>query len=270
MELTSKGIRKHRDLPLWLWVGLPLASMALRFAAPAVLSEPGWQRQMTEEFGLIQNLTVIFLLPAIVAGILIFLRRRELPRGVGWIMLLGGLAALYFAGEEASWGQHWLGYGTPEALKKINRQDEFNVHNVHNIFNNIPRQLMFIGTIGCVVIPLWLASWPWLGTHFEWLNRRFPRLRPTLQRGIDKLRSPESTWYWLAPNYRLVLISLMVVFLRLPKRLEDVLGAPPSASYADMAFFQGSGEFKEYCFAIVMMFYILSVYLRMAPRKPSV
>ncbi len=265
--MVANTIDKKHDLPLWFWVGLPLASMAFRFAAPAVLSEPDWQRQMTEEFGLIQNLTVIFLLPAIVTGVLIFLRRRELPRGIGWIMLLGGLAALYFAGEEASWGQHWLGYGTPDALKEINSQDEFNVHNINNIFNNIPRQLMFAGTICCVVIPLWLASWPWLGTHFEWLNKRFPRLRPTLQRAIDKLRSPQSAWYWLAPNYRLTLISLMVIFLRLPKRLEDVLGAPPNASYADMAFFQGSGEFKEYCFAIVMMFYILSVYLRMGSRK---
>ncbi|MDY7011251.1 MAG: hypothetical protein SVV80_10945 [Planctomycetota bacterium] len=269
MESASETIRKKRDLPLCLWLGLPLASIALRLVAPAILDAEGWKQQMTEEFGLVQNLTVVFLLPAVVAGVLIFLRRRQLPRGVGWVMLFFALGALYFAGEEASWGQHWIGYETPEALKKINTQDEFNVHNVHNIFNNIPRQLMFVGTIGCIVIPLWLAAWPWLSTHFEWLNKRFPRLRPALQQVSDKLQSPQSAWYWLAPNKRLMLISLMVIFLRLPKRLEDVLGAPPSGSYTDMAFFQGSGEFKEYCYALVIMFYILSVYLRMRSRKPA-
>ncbi|MCD4699710.1 MAG: hypothetical protein K8R91_03945, partial [Phycisphaerae bacterium] len=129
MESASETIRKKRVLPVWLWLGLPLASIALRVVVPAILDVQGWKRLMTEELGLIQNLTVVFLLPAVVVGVLIFLRRRELPRGVGWIMLLAALGALYFAGEEASWGQHWIGYGTPDALKKINTQDEFNVHN---------------------------------------------------------------------------------------------------------------------------------------------
>ncbi len=199
---------------------------------------------MTEEFGLVQNLTVIFLLPAIVAGVLIFLRRRELPRGVGWVMLLVALGALYFAGEEASWGQHWLGYKTPEAVKKINTQDEFNFHNTHNIFNNVPRQLMFAAiVVGGIILPL------------------------VLKRRLAAPEAPKSPRYWLIPNYRLVLISAMAILLRLPKRMEHILGAPSSGSYADLAFFKGSGEFKEYCYAMVIMFYMLSVYLRMRSRK---
>ncbi len=237
-------MNRSRDLPLWLWVGVPLASIALRLVAPAVLDVEGWKQQMTGEFGLVQNLTVLFLLPAVVMGVLVFLRRRELPRGVGWIMLLVAVGALYFAGEEASWGQHWLGYGTPEALKKINTQDEFNVHNVHNIFNNIPRQMMLMAcVVGGIILPL------------------------ALRRKLARPEALKSPWYWLIPNYRLILISAMAILLRLPKRLEDVLGAPPSESYADMAFFKGTGEFKEYCYALVIMFYMLSVYLRMRPRK---
>ncbi len=33
-------------------------------------------------------------------------------------------------GEEASWGQHWLGFGTPEELKSLNAQQETNLHNL--------------------------------------------------------------------------------------------------------------------------------------------
>ncbi len=242
--LTASTIEKKRDLPLWLWLGLPLASIALRLVVPAVLDAEGWKQQMTEEFGLVQNLTVLFLLPAVVMGVLIFLRRRELPRGIGWVMLLVALGAFYFAGEEASWGQHWLGYGTPEALKKINTQDEFNVHNIHNIFNNVPRQLMFAATVvGGIILPL------------------------VLKRRLAEPGAPKSPWYWLIPNYRLIPISAIAILLRLPKRLEDIMDTPPDGSYADMAFFQGSGEFKEYCYAMVIMFFVLSVYLRMRSSK---
>ncbi len=34
-------------------------------------------------------------------------------------------------------------------------------------------------------------------------------------------------------------------------------------SYVNMALIGGAGEFKEYCFAIVMMFYVTSVYLQL-------
>jgi hypothetical protein len=43
-----------------------------------------------------------------------------------------GLAALFFfgAGEEISWGQRILGFETPTALSQVNRQEEFNLHNL--------------------------------------------------------------------------------------------------------------------------------------------
>jgi hypothetical protein len=44
----------------------------------------------------------------------------------------GLLAILFFFGfgEEISWGQRLFGFETPEELKKINTQQEFNVHNI--------------------------------------------------------------------------------------------------------------------------------------------
>jgi hypothetical protein len=43
-----------------------------------------------------------------------------------------GLAALFFfgAGEEISWGQRILGFETPQPLSQVNKQEEFNLHNL--------------------------------------------------------------------------------------------------------------------------------------------
>ena len=233
----------RRDLPPILWLGLPLASLALRLLTP-LLGEERWLRLMTEETGVVEVITVLVLLPAVVTGVLIFDRRRELPRGLGWLMLAGGLAALFFAGEEASWGQHWLGFRTPEAWAKINRQGEFNLHNWHNLFNNVLRQTMMAATlVGGIILPL------------------------ALHRRLSRPGAAKSVWYWLIPNYRLVLIAAMAVLLRLPNRLEHVLPSPPDDSYLGRAIFRASGEFKEYCFAVVMLFYLLSLYMRMGRKR---
>jgi hypothetical protein len=47
-------------------------------------------------------------------------------------MIYLGLALLFFfgAGEEISWGQRILGFQTPEPLSQVNRQEEFNLHNL--------------------------------------------------------------------------------------------------------------------------------------------
>jgi hypothetical protein len=43
-----------------------------------------------------------------------------------------GLTVLFFfgAGEEISWGQRILGFQTPESVAQVNKQDEFNAHNL--------------------------------------------------------------------------------------------------------------------------------------------
>ncbi|HET6594601.1 MAG TPA: hypothetical protein VFG81_03195 [Anaerolineales bacterium] len=40
------------------------------------------------------------------------------------------LVFLFGAGEEISWGQRILGFKTPEPLSQVNRQEEFNLHNL--------------------------------------------------------------------------------------------------------------------------------------------
>lgn len=66
-------------------------------------------------------------------SIAFFLASRRVGRGHGWrraaYLLLG---AFFFiaCGEELSWGQHALGYSTPETVRELNAQDEMNLHNL--------------------------------------------------------------------------------------------------------------------------------------------
>ena len=77
----------------------------------------------------------------LVTSILFFygfrLARKKLDKN--WASLVKqlvylGLAALFFfgAGEEISWGQRILGFGTPQSLSQVNRQQEFNLHNLRS------------------------------------------------------------------------------------------------------------------------------------------
>ncbi len=255
-ELTGQ----RRDLPGFIWLGLPLACVALRLVPP-LLGEYWCRRIMFGEadlknmtagnWAIQENLTVLLLLPAVALGILIFRRRRELPKWIGILMLLGGLAALYFAAEECSYGQDYIGFPTPEWIKARNDQDQFNLHRLetshsllNNLFENIPRQILLAATIvGGMVLPLVLLRW---------------------QRRPEAGKSP---WYWLVPNYRLVPIAAMAVLMRLPDKLDHYFTPPAKGSYLNLAFFETAGEFKELCFALVMLLYLWSVYLRIGPRK---
>ena len=131
-------------------------------------------------------------------------------------------------------------------MKDINDQGEFNFHRTSEWLSNVPRQVLLIGTIiGGIILPL------------------------VLHRRLAAAEAPKSPWYWLIPNYRLVPISAMAVLLRLPDRLDHYFAPPAKGGYLDLAFFAGSGEYKEVCFAAVIVLYLLSVYLRTGKRPTA-
>ncbi len=245
--MKDQHFERPRDVSWVFWLALPLASLAMRLLVP-LLGEARCEFLMRNELGLVENATVLFLLPAFVVSVLIFLRRRELPRGAGWVMLIVALAALFFAGEEISWGQHYFGFDTPKAIAEVNRQQEFNIHNTYgkyggNLVNNVPRQLLNAAMFAAIVLPIVLFA---------------------IRHRLEKSGFRRSIWYWLIPNYRLIPIALMAVLLRLPDKL---FGPQAPDSYLSLSLIRASGEFKEYCFALAILVYVLSVYARMGRRK---
>ena len=75
------------------------------------------------ENGWIEILTVVFLLIAILFGMIFLLLYKIPDHGwVQWWMVLLVLGSLYFAGEELSWGQHIFGWETSEYWQTLNDQ----------------------------------------------------------------------------------------------------------------------------------------------------
>ncbi len=80
------------------------------------------------EDGWMENLTAVWFL---LAGLLLFaaaLFERHFFRSS--VYVLGGIAMVFVAGEEISWGQRIFGFATPDFLLGLNEQSEFNVHNI--------------------------------------------------------------------------------------------------------------------------------------------
>ncbi|KAA1189515.1 hypothetical protein F0M18_14245 [Pseudohalioglobus sediminis] len=131
------------------------------------------------EDSIVENLGALcFFLTSIVA-LFIFLRTRNI------FFLLLCLVFFLGAGEEVSWGQRIFNFETPAAMKEMNVQGEFNLHNIE-IFNSAnfdktyKQGLEKLLTINFLYKLFW-ASWciilPLLVFNFDALNRLATKIR---------------------------------------------------------------------------------------------
>ncbi len=102
-------------------------------------------RAVLREDGPIEWATAMLFAVAFVAGLgaalALFKSRR---RWEAALYLAFALVMFFCAGEEISWGQRILGFETPDALREINRQDEFTLHNIGQSLD-VFKFLMFVG-----------------------------------------------------------------------------------------------------------------------------
>ena len=101
------------------------------FFSTLFVADPWTFHELTREDGWAENLTAVCFL---LAGLLLFvtaLVERRFFRCC--VYILGGMAMVFAAGEEISWGQRIFGFATPDFLMHLNDQKEFNVHNIHNM-----------------------------------------------------------------------------------------------------------------------------------------
>ena len=100
------------------------------FFSSLIVADLDTFRALTREDSWVENLTAVWFL---LAGFLLFgtaLVERSFFRRC--VYILGGLALVFAAGEEISWGQRLFGFATPEFLLPLNEQKEFTVHNIAN------------------------------------------------------------------------------------------------------------------------------------------
>jgi len=119
-EFIQISVNQLKELKFFLFV--PLGIMLLSYFIFFIDKEAF--HILNYEDGLIENLTAIFLLATSLFFLQIFFMTKRA------IKLL--LCVLFFFGfaEEISWGQRILNFNTPESIMNVNRQDEFNIHNL--------------------------------------------------------------------------------------------------------------------------------------------
>ena len=206
---------------LMVFHGLPIAVVLLPFVWVGIV---GNDKLLKGEAGIIENLTVVFLVVAIGFCIAGFRGASQLglpPLQKAWLVILI-LGAAYFALEEISYGQHMFGWEAGEQWKELNDQEETNLHNVHAIFDQVPRALLTLGIlVGGVILPLY--------RHF---------------RGIPL--EPANRFYWQWPSLDCVTIGLLAILIR------------PVLSAIEIDFIN-TGEMKENLFALFIMLYCVSL-----------
>lgn len=225
-----------RRMSPWVTVALPLAVIAGQLVLLSI-DEQLYRTWMRGELGLVENLTVAALVVAAVHAALLFSKRRHVrSRLFGPFALAMAAGCTFFAGEELSWGQHWLGFEVPQKIAERNDQGEFNLHNdplFEKLLDQLPRTLLTLAALlGGVLAPL-------------------------LRRGRSRVpdfdaRTPLG-WIW--PDRACLVPALLAVTVSLPeKAFEAALGEAPA--WADIS----AGETKEMCLALFLMTYLWSLY----------
>lgn len=215
---------------LILYHGLPLFVILLPLVWYAIV---GSDWLLKGEAGIIENMTVLFLVVAIGFNVSSIVRANRLALSGflnAWLFMLI-MGAAYFALEEISYGQHMIGWGTAEAWKELNDQDETNLHNVHALFDQVPRALLTLGIlIGGVILPLY--------RHFR-----------------DIKLDESSRFYWQWPTPDCVTIGLLVILIR-----------PILSVFETEAI--NTGEMKENLFALFILLYCVSIHSRLRQKLP--
>ena len=152
---TTLQLQDAERLPAWLYLWLPLIAAAALLLAWH-LAPNFYKGYVVGEIGILEAIHVIVPLVSIGYCVAILMQREVRADTLVFVwILLGLLGSVYMAGEEASWGQHYAGWLTPESWQAINDQGETNLHNTSSWLDQKPRTLLEIGVIvGGIAIPL--------------------------------------------------------------------------------------------------------------------
>ena len=200
-----------------------------------------------KENGFIENLSSFFLFVAII----FLFKARNFYKNVKFInifLIIKILALIYFLGEEISWGQHFFKWTSPDFFKNANIQGETNIHNISNLFDQVPRTLVIIWC--SLTVPITL-----LINKSQKINENLLKI--------------------LCPDKNLKFLSIILLFFILPDLFVDKLGLHPghvdalgqgieaSVFYDNITFnFLRLSEFHELIFTFYFFIYSLSIMKR--------
>lgn len=192
-------------LPTWAWYWMPILFVVF-LPITRLFGEGVFTWYVMSETGFAELFTAgLFLL----AGIFAFRVARNL-RGTDaqWIsplLYVYAAVGIFVALEEISYGQHFFGWGTPEWVGELNKQNETNLHNMaERVLDQKPR------AIAAIVLLIFGALVPWLMSK-GWI--------PALNKLVERIGAIK----WLMPTVHMIPAALLVFAIRLPDRLQVVL-----------------------------------------------
>ena len=230
------GREKNQDLPFGLYFWAPLLLALSPYALQWTFGGGG---MLSGERGVFEILTFLLLL----AAVYFILRARSSAVALGiahlpaWLILLL-FGTLYFAGEEVSWGQHFFLWGTPDVWQAMNDQRETNLHNMHALFDQLPRLLLTLAAlVGGILAPL------------------YHRLR-----SIEPSASETAGWLWPTGSCVPVCVAALLI-TPFDGLVESLIEAPGGAVPAELDV--SGGEIKECLLATFILFYAASLSRRL-------
>ncbi len=246
MDLTEQNLHGTVAIdgnpPAWLWLYFPpvmiIFALLTRLFAPEF-----YDTYVYGELGIVENATVLFLIPAVILGVISIRNSRDLdfPLLTTWLVIQT-LGMFYFMGEEASWGQHWFGWSN-EGIFADHPRGETNIHNTNHWFDQKPKVLVEIWTIvGAIIVPL----------LFKYQGR---------SNSVDI----RSIWYWVWPTMICLPTAVTGLIVKNIERVREAIGMNFTSPF-DIRF----SEPQEYYFALFFFLYMLSLYLRVKTAKELV
>ena len=105
----------------------------------------GYNPLIWNERGLVETLQILFLIISIFYFFKILLFKKGEKKNLFYIILIFYFVCLlYYFFEEISWGQHYIGWKSSDFFIEYNNQKETNLHNISNLFDQLPRSLLSI------------------------------------------------------------------------------------------------------------------------------
>ena len=227
---------------------LSMQIMALNLYGPNKFCANNFFLSFWIENGFVENLQSLFLFFSIFFLIKAKLIYKDIKL-INFFLIIKIILLIYFLGEEISWGQHFFNWSTPEWFINNNLQNETNIHNISNIFDQLPRSLVLMWCAFSVPIILILSKFH----HFD--------------KNLIKI---------LCPDKNLKFISLLLLIFVLPDLIVDKFDLQPphldetsdlihtinrEAKFYDLITFNflRLSELHEFIFAYYFLFYSLAI-----------
>ncbi len=115
---------------MWGILTLALAIALLKNIYPETFA------YLASEDGWVENTTVFLLFGACIL-LIKTARYAAFSKNTKGLLYLLALYVFICGGEEISWGQRIFGFSTPEGLLLINKQQEFNIHNIYTKLTDV-------------------------------------------------------------------------------------------------------------------------------------